>query len=160
MPKHVTQPFAVQPIDVVVSSHGDTLPGGATNGVVPDGFEFWFFGPPGTWLPVSAAHRIERGYRLTSIMVGTAASGMVATPIYVYGPGEIYPDYLLTPLAPNDAPQAGPGFSYQPEGEELITEAMQKIKARHARKGEIVRVIMAICPSVDGRTDKKLVMHF
>lgn len=109
MPRHVTAPFAVQPIDVVVSSHGDTLDGGATNNVVPNGFEIWFFGPPGTWLPVSSAHRLERGHQLTSIWIGSVASGAVQTPIYVYGPNEVYPDYLLTPLGPNDNPPAGPG---------------------------------------------------
>lgn len=160
MPRQVNPPFAIQPIDVVVSSHGDTLPSGATNIVVPDGFELWFFGPPGTWLPVISAHLLERGTRLTGIQVPSAASGPVPTPIYVYGPQEIYPDYLLTPLGPNDNPPAGPGYTYMPEGEQLISEAMQKIKAQYARKGEIVRVIMVICPSVDAAADKKLLMQF
>ena len=158
MPRHVTDPFAIQPADVVVSAHGNTLPGGATNSIVPDGFEFWFFGPPGTWLSIPDANRIERGDTVTRITVSSVASGMIQTPIYVYEPGEIYPDYLLSP--PDDNPPAGPGFTYIPPGEELITEAMQKIKAKYARKGEIVRVIFVICPSVEERQDKRLWVQF
>ena len=124
------------------------------------GLNYGFSPPPGTWLPVISAHLLERGTRLTGIQVPSAASGPVPTPIYVYGPQEIYPDYLLTPLGPNDNPPAGPGYTYMPEGEQLISEAMQKIKAQYARKGEIVRVIMVICPSVDAAADKKLLMQF
>lgn len=158
MPRKITDNFCIQPDDVVVSSHGNALPGGAANSIVPDGFEYWFFGPPGTWLSIPDANRIERCETVTRISVSSVASGLIQTPIYVYEPGEIYPDYLLSP--PDDKPPAGPGYSYIPPGEELITEAMQKIKPQYARKGEIVRVIFVICPSVEERQDKKLIVQF
>jgi hypothetical protein len=151
----LARPIQATRDDVVISGHGAYTFSGET--IVPQGFELWVLGPPGSSISDALGGALEAGERIRTLALRSPRTQewIPVTPT-LYRAGERAPDYVLHPPR---------GLVLQPgvphligiEGhDQRLSDLWSRIRPL-ARPGKTVRVFWAACSAIQGARNPMVV---